>query len=94
MSVADKLGLGPTRKVTYMTATQSWQIDIQAPAAMKCPPYRIILNTDQYIRYKCWERGELMIQEALPELTADEREQLMSGINQKRWDEMFKESDE
>lgn len=37
-----------------------------------------------------WQRGEL-IQNALPELNADEREALMTGICSDCWDAMFSE---
>jgi hypothetical protein len=32
-----------------------------------------------------WERGELLIQEAMPYLAPHEREYLMSGITQEEW---------
>lgn len=35
-----------------------------------------------------WQQGEL-IQNAMPELTADEREMLISGTCNVCWDEMF-----
>ena len=37
---------------------------------------------------KKWQQGEL-IQDALPELTDDEREMLMSGICPTCWDKIF-----
>jgi len=35
-----------------------------------------------------WEQGEL-VQNAMPNLSADEREFIMSGITPTEWDEMF-----
>lgn len=36
-----------------------------------------------------WQNGEL-IQNAMPNLTADEREFIMTGITPEVWDEIFK----
>jgi hypothetical protein len=36
-----------------------------------------------------WKNGELLIQDALPELSADERELLLSGTCGVCWDEWF-----
>ena len=38
-----------------------------------------------------WERGEGLIQELMPNLTADEREFLMTGGTSEEWDAAFKE---
>lgn len=43
--------------------------------------------------FMAWQSGEL-IQNALPELSADDREQLISGTCPKCWDELFPESEE
>lgn len=37
-----------------------------------------------------WQAGTL-IQRAMPHLTADEREFIMTGITSSEWDEMFQE---
>ena len=42
--------------------------------------------------YNAWKNGEL-IQNAMPELSADEREMLISGICPDCWDNMFGEED-
>lgn len=49
----------------------------------------IVVSRDGYNR---WKAGEF-IQEALPKLTADQREALMTGICPKCWDEMFVEEE-
>ena len=50
----------------------------------KCPicgnVSEIEMTDDQYSRYSKWKRKEMLIQEALPELTAEEREILMTGF--------------
>lgn len=38
-----------------------------------------------------WERGEGLIQELMPNLTADEREFIMTGAVSEEWDAAFKE---
>jgi len=40
-----------------------------------------------------WERGTL-IQNAMPNLTADQREFLMTGITAEEWDEMFERNED
>jgi ribosomal protein S27AE len=42
---------------------------------------------------EAWENGEL-IQRALPNLTAEQREFLMTGYDQKCWDEMFADEED
>lgn len=43
-------------------------------------PRSLHLSEDQYSRYRQWLDGSLLIQEAFPELSADEREVLLSGL--------------
>jgi len=40
------------------------------------------------IQITLWEQGEL-VQNAMPELSADEREFIMTGITPTEWNEMF-----
>ena len=42
--------------------------------------------------YNAWQGGEL-IQRALPELSADAREQFITGYCSACWDKLFKETD-
>lgn len=43
-------------------------------------------------QYDAWQAGEY-IQRAMPHLTSEEREFLMSGLDQEAWDELWKEED-
>lgn len=43
-------------------------------------------------QYEDWQRGQY-IQNAMPHLTAGEREFLMSGTTEEQWDETFKEDE-
>lgn len=49
------------------------------------------LRIDNEDGYYAWCQGGMLIQDALPELTASEREQLISGICDTCWDETFGE---
>lgn len=41
-----------------------------------------------------WERGDILIQNAFPNLTPDQREFVKTGILSKEWDEMFSSTEE
>lgn len=43
--------------------------------------------------YEAWQNGQKHIQDALPELTTDQREMLLSGICPTCWDKTFGEED-
>ena len=43
--------------------------------------------------YQAWQRGDL-VQNALPDLSADEREMLISGVCPACWDEQFGSDEE
>jgi hypothetical protein len=51
------------------------------PIIGKFPTNSVKLTNDQYQRYLLWREGPVMIQEALPELTIDQREILMTGLD-------------
>jgi len=40
-----------------------------------------------------WEAGGILIQDAFPHISADDREFLMTGITPEEWDEHFSEDD-
>jgi hypothetical protein len=44
-------------------------------------------------QYTLWEEG-MLIQDAMPNLSADEREFIMTGITPEEWDAEFNELDE
>ena len=43
------------------------------------------LTYDEYLKYIKWQRRELLIQEALPNLSPEDREKLITGICPKCW---------
>jgi hypothetical protein len=69
----------PKRRVVETTGTHV-VVGITPPAFMALPEQQLALTTDQYKRYLEWMTGSVLIQEALPELKASEREILLSGV--------------
>lgn len=82
-----------TQKTNIQTGTpfdaQVMDIHVTCPCCGKEQVVTVDVN-----RYEAWRRGELMIQHALPDLTPDQREVLLSGICPECWDKMFKEDPE
>ena len=72
-------GMGPTRREEK--DGDGWIVYVQAPAFMAVPEVSVALSNDQYVRYLSWRRGDQMIQDALPELSIDEREKLLTGLD-------------
>lgn len=72
----------------------SYLIKVIPPAITKLPASEVSLTASQFERYLMWRRGKVMIQDALPELTADQREMLMTGIGPAAWDRLFPPEDD
>lgn len=47
------------------------------------------VSYDQYLRIATWYNGSGNIQDLLPEMSADQRELLMTGIDAKQWSSIF-----
>jgi len=56
---------------------------VRPPAMFDLPEQSIRLTADQYQRYKLWRKGNVLIQEKLPDLSPDQRELLMTGLGDK-----------
>lgn len=89
-SIADKLGLGPTRELRP-NGDGTTTVTVTPPAATGFAPSRLTLTKDQLARYFRWQNGELMIQDAFPELSASQREILQTGIGPEEWNTTFGE---
>jgi hypothetical protein len=63
----------------------------QVCQCIKCRDVHILLVESE--DYAAWQRGEL-IQDAMPYLSADEREILISGVCGRCFDEMFGEGED
>ena len=81
MSVADLIpGMAPKRAEKFDERKGVWFVTVTPPEFMGGESRTVILSTEQYRRYASWRAGTQLIQNALPELTAGERETLMSGL--------------
>jgi len=93
MSLADKIpGWAPDRKVTEVD--DGFVVTVTPPDFMAMPPESVLLTPDQYERYKEWRNGLLLIQDALPELSPEDLERLMSGIGPAEWQDMWVDESE
>jgi len=55
----------------------------------------VVLTPDHYVRYEMWKSGKIThIQDALPDIPADQRELFISGTCAVCWNEMFGDEDE
>lgn len=87
------LGMGPTREATKVEG--GWVVRVTPPAWSGFGPSSLKLTDDQYERYVAWREGRIaLIQEALPDLSADKREVLLSGIGSMEWDAKFADDGE
>jgi hypothetical protein len=75
----DLPGMAPVRLVEPRP-DGSVTIHVTPPVFMRCPRVSVDLNREQYARYLEWRLGHKMIQDALPDLSEDEREKLMTGL--------------
>lgn len=74
----------PTRMVLEKDGI--FLVTVQAPAFMRTAPHVVKLTAEQYERYKFWREGRALIQAALPDLTAEQREILMTGLDDTEFD--------
>ena len=93
MKPIDKLGLGPKREAQAQP-DGSVLVSVTPPAFMELPTQVIRLSGDQYSRYTAWRNGVGLIQDQLPELTADQREVLMTGIGAEDFAKIHPEENE
>lgn len=82
MSVADKFGLGPTRKA-QVNEDGGWTVFVTPPSWVQDSPKtaEIKLTQDQYKRYLLWLNTDVLIQRALPDVSIEDRELLMHGLD-------------
>lgn len=85
MRPIDIMGFGPTRAGSQQP-DGSWLVTVTPPTFSGFKPSTIVLTDDQYNRYLAWQATGCLIQKALPELTASQREILISGISDAEFD--------
>jgi hypothetical protein len=78
-----------------MTYTQVKQLEhnlsVTKPSMLSGLENTMVLDIT-FEQYDAW-RGGALIQDAMPNLTPDEREFLMTGITSEEWDNEYKEED-
>ena len=78
-----------------MTYTQVKQLEhnlsVTKPSMLSGLENTMVLDIT-FEQYDAW-RGGALIQDAMPNLTPDEREFLMTGITSEEWDKEYKEED-
>ncbi len=73
----------------------NWKVTVTPPAWSGFKQgSSVILTHHQYGRYLAWLQSQHTIQSMLPELTAGQRETLMSGIPEAEFDEAYPDDDE
>jgi len=67
----------------------NWQVAVTPPALMRLPTQRVELTPMQLMGYYKWRHEGILIQEAIPDLTPNQREILMTGIGDDDFHRMF-----
>jgi hypothetical protein len=75
----------PGKEPCYNNSMPKYEIERPSPLTGKVNTMVITMEPSDY---QAWQNGEL-IQNALPYLTADEREFLKTGIYANEWDDLF-----
>lgn len=90
MDMAEKLGAGPERKQTRL-GDGRWRIEVTPPRYTGGTTQTVVLTQNQYERYQIWRRGDLLIQDAFPDLDPDTRELLKTGLTTEDFARLFGE---
>ena len=75
-------------------ASGNFLVTVTPPAETGFSPSMITLNPNQYERYLGWLDGFGLIQDTFPDLTAEQREILQTGIGPEEWDKAFPDYDD
>lgn len=73
-------GFAPVREITE-NEDGTFTVKVTPPVFMQSRGSSVTLTADQFARYKKWRDTGILIQDALPELSAPQREMLMSGLS-------------
>jgi len=82
----------PKRELTR--EGDGWRLTVTPGMTGICDPSYLHLTEDQKIRFDEWCKGDLLIQEAFPDLDNSQREIILSGIGPEDWDRLFKEPED
>ena len=72
------MAIRPTRRVERLDGV--WRVFVKPPAFMRLPEQHVDLTSDQFERFCKWQNGDGAIQTMLHDLTASQREILISGL--------------
>lgn len=78
-----------TKREAACLPSGDWRITVTPPTFLGFKPSTIVLSPDQYRRFIEWVGSGVKIQDALPDLTAGQREILLSGIGEAEFDAAF-----
>jgi len=83
--------LSPTRSVEHDVSNDTYVITV-VPSPLfgySNVKNKVVLTSQQYVRYTEWINDDLvMIQDALYDLSADDREILLTGLGSEEFDEI------
>jgi hypothetical protein len=79
-SSSNLVRFGPYRTIVPQPGG-GYRIGITPPKFMGGRTVSVMLTEQQFAGYLRWQRGEGLIQECLPDLSADDCEKLMSGLD-------------
>ena len=92
MKPVDELGLGPQR-VLIRNQDGSAVLEVRPPAMFGGGCSQVALTASQVRKYEKWLSEGGSIQNAFPELSADAREVILSGIGSEEWEKLESEED-
>jgi hypothetical protein len=88
----DVLGFGPKRTLT-LSPDGSGVLTVTPPAMFGGGCSQVALTASQVRKYEKWLSEGGSIQNAFPELSADAREIILSGIGSEEWKKLESEED-
>lgn len=88
----DMTALAPQRHAAPIAGGR-WAVTVTPPAVVGGRGRTVVLTGDQYARYLQWRARTMLLQDALPELSASEREALMTGLTDAEFQEAAGDED-
>jgi hypothetical protein len=85
--MAPLVKLGPVRTIVSQVGG-GYRIEITPPKFMGGVTVSVALTEQEFAGYLRWQRGE-PIQWCLPDLSADDREKLLTGLDQATFNRLF-----
>jgi hypothetical protein len=91
VNVGERLGLLPDSQFEVSELPEGLQLTRTSIFTRKRNTMTLPIDASTFIR---WRRGEMLVQDAFPHLSADQREFLMSGATPEEWSGIFASDDE